>query len=250
MVVTQAALRNFFGTMSIACNFILESPKRVKKLESLIDDGGDSHVKRWRFVVGLLNTVGGATERREAVSVFVQLLHYVIKLLEAVEGDMQAEVTANGIPKAKRSGVFLVAEINDNDPTSHHCQLSLGITLPLSRRFQDPSTISDKLWISSTKPSNSLRMQEAMQRITSPIFSRKRKVSPRNSKPTSLFLAKLRDRSTGPNIPAESSMDHYTVWPSLFPTSTIWSHSWRTHFRSRSDILQVQGRIPQCNGQR
>ena len=101
MVVTQAALRNFFGTMSIACNFILESPKRVKKLESLIDDGGDSHVKRWRFVVGLLNTVGGATERREAVSVFVQLLHYVIKLLEAVEGDMQAEVTANGIPKAK-----------------------------------------------------------------------------------------------------------------------------------------------------
>ena len=50
-------------------------------------------------------------ERHEAVSVFVELLPYVVKLIEAVEGDLQSEATANGILNAIQSGGFLVVMI-------------------------------------------------------------------------------------------------------------------------------------------
>lgn len=231
--VKVPALRNFFGTLSMACNFILESPKRVKKLESLIDDGGDSHVKRRRLVRYCATRW---VERHEAVSVFVELLPYVVKLLEAVEGDLHAEATANGILSAIRSGGFLVAMITADD--------LLGITLPLSRRLQDPSTHLGQALDQVDQAIQFLKNARGDgENYFSSLFAKAEKVA--EELQTDITVPRKTERQVHrTNAPSKLPVDHYRL-TIFIPYLDHLITQLEDRFRYRPDILQVQGLIPQ-----
>ena len=226
-------LRNFFGTVSMACNFVLESPKRVKKLESLIEDGGDSDVKRRRLVRYCATRW---VERHEAVSVFVELLPYVIKLLEAVEGDLQAEATANGILNAIRSGAFLVSMVTADD--------LLGITLPLSRRLQDPSTHLGQALGQVDQAVQFLKNARGdAEKYFSNLFAKAERIA--EELQAEIIVPRKSDRQTHRmNVPAETPMDHYRL-TIFIPYLDHLITQLEDRFRSRPDILQAQGLIPQ-----
>lgn len=107
--------KNMFGTMAVVVDFIESSTKRIESLKAIIDEdaasGGDAAQHKRRRLKKYCATRW--LDRHDTVSVFRELLPYVVKLLDyfAIEGDAKSTASAQAFLGAVKKTQFLVALI-------------------------------------------------------------------------------------------------------------------------------------------